>query len=293
MNINNWFYLIDKPVWISSFDIIRKLRKITNIKKMWHTWTLDPLASGLVLLAFWNYTKLIPYFEKDIKEYEFKINLNWTTPTFDLEYSPELISDILQEKYKKELKIEEIKEILKNKFSWKIFQIPPKYSAIKIWWKKALDMARNWEEFEMKKREVIIYNIEIISYNYPELFLKALVSAWTYIRSIANDLWYIIWTWWYITHLKRIKIGNIDFSYSQQIDNFDINKKLDIEELFKNKKMFYIDDNNILKDINNWKVIENIFSLDDKEEIFIKNKDWDITNILICKNWQIYPERKI
>lgn len=293
MNINNWFYLIDKPVWISSFDIIRKLRKITNIKKMWHTWTLDPLASGLVLLAFWNYTKLIPYFEKDIKEYEFKINLNWTTPTFDLEYSPELISDILQEKYKKELKIEEIKEILKNKFSWKIFQIPPKYSAIKIWWKKALDMARNWEEFEMKKREVIIYNIEIISYNYPELFLKALVSAWTYIRSIANDLWDIIWTWWYITHLKRIKIGNIDFSYSQQIDNFDINKKLDIEELFKNKKMFYIDDNNILKDINNWKVIENIFSLDDKEEIFIKNKDWDITNILICKNWHIYPERKI
>lgn len=136
MNTNNWFYLIDKPLWISSFDVIRKLRKITNIKKMWHTWTLDPLASGLLLLAFWNYTKLIPYFEKDIKEYEFKVKLDWTTPTFDMEYEPDLIQEDLQEKYKNELTIDKIDEVLKNNFLWKITQIPPKYSAIKIWWKK-------------------------------------------------------------------------------------------------------------------------------------------------------------
>lgn len=159
--------------------------------------------------------------------------------------------------------------------------------------KKALDMVRNWEEFEMKKREVVIYDIEILSYNYPELYLKASVSAWTYIRSIASDLWVLLWSWWYITYLRRTKIWKIDLTHSRQIEVFDINKKLDIKELFWNKKIFFINDDNILKDINNWKVIENIFSLQDWEECFIENNNSQITNILLCKDNKLYAIRKI
>ena len=73
----NRFYLIDKPLNVTSFDVIRILRKKLNIRKMWHTWTLDPLATGGLLIATWNYTKLIPYFDKDTKQYEFDINLDW------------------------------------------------------------------------------------------------------------------------------------------------------------------------------------------------------------------------
>lgn len=78
------FYLIDKPLEYTSFDILRVLRKKLNIKKMWHTGTLDPLATGGLLIAVWNYTKLIPYFEKDTKEYEFSLNFDGISDSYDL-----------------------------------------------------------------------------------------------------------------------------------------------------------------------------------------------------------------
>jgi len=81
MTINR-FYYIDKPIGLTSFDVLRQMRKKLNMKKMWHTGTLDPLATGGLLVAVWNYTKLIPYFEKDSKEYIFTVELNWVTPSF-------------------------------------------------------------------------------------------------------------------------------------------------------------------------------------------------------------------
>ena len=80
----NAFFLIDKSLNITSFDVIRILRKKLNIKKIWHTWTLDPLATGGLLIAVWNYTKLIPYFEKDSKTYEFEVSFDGETDSFDL-----------------------------------------------------------------------------------------------------------------------------------------------------------------------------------------------------------------
>jgi len=110
------FYLIDKPLWISSFDIIRKLRKKFQIKKMWHTWTLDPLATWLMLIATGNYTKLIPYLEKEFKEYEFVINLDWTTSSLDLAEKIEFISKQDQENFSKEITVEKIKKIINKYF---------------------------------------------------------------------------------------------------------------------------------------------------------------------------------
>jgi tRNA pseudouridine55 synthase len=258
---------------------------------MWHTWTLDPLATGLVLVAVWEYTKLIPYFEKDSKVYEFKISLNWTTPSFDSETEINFLSEDLQEKYKNELTLDKIEKILKEKFTWKIIQLPPKYSALKVWWKKALDMVRDWVDFELKEREVEIFSIEILSYNYPEVFLRASVSAWTYIRSIANDLWNILWTWWYITYLRRVWIWNLDLSLSQKLDDFDVKWYLDIEKLFWKNKFITMDEE-ILSKINNWLKVEKEISLE-KWDYFIKSDENIVTNI-VNYDWNLLiPKRKI
>lgn len=281
----NKFYLIDKPLGISSFDIIRNLRKKLNIKKIGHTGTLDPLATWGVILATWNYTKLIPYLEKDKKTYEFTISLDWITESFDLAEEIKFLDNNLREKYKKELTVEKIQEILKNHFTWEIIQVPPKYSALKINGQRAYKLARKWEEVEMKSRKITIFNIEIINFNYPELELKAEVSAGTYIRSIAADLWEILWTGWYITKLRRIKIGNLDLSKSIKLENFDLEnfETIDIKQLFSHMKFINLDEE-ILWKINNWLVVKindeklkNDFII--WEDMFVWN--WkDITNII-------------
>lgn len=286
----NNFYLIDKPLWITSFDILRTLKKKLNIKRMWHTWTLDPLASGLVLVAVGDYTKLIPFFEKDFKEYEFKVNLDWVTQSYDLEKEIVFLEKDLQEKYKKELSLEKIKEVLENNFTWKINQVPPKYSALKISWKKAVNMARNWEEFEMKSRIVEIFNIEIISYNYPELFLKAKVGAWTYVRSIAFDLWNILWTWWYVTYLRRTKIWNLDTLLSQKLDDFHESNFLNLELLFWKDKFINLEEN-ILNKVNNW--LKQKLDLDINEWIYLIKDQEKVTNIVNYEDKTLIPIRKI
>lgn len=295
MTINNkeikWFFLIDKPLNITSFDVLRDLRKKIHIKKMWHTWTLDPLASGLLLVAVWDYTKLIPYFEKDTKEYEFTIALDWTTETLDLEKEVNFISDEKKQYFKENLKVENISEILKTKFSWEIFQTPPKYSALKIWWQKALDLVRAWVEFELKQRKVNILNIEIISFNYPYLTLRAEVSAWTYIRSIAYDLWEILWTWGYITFLRRTKIGKLDMTFAQKLEDFKLENKLDDKILFWKENFITLKDENLVK-LDNW-LKQNIdLDIPDRENYFIQKGDF-ITNIVSKNGLEFTPLKKI
>lgn len=288
----NKFYLIDKPLNYSSFDIIRVLRKKLNIKKMWHTGTLDPLATGGLLVATWNYTKLIPYFEKDTKEYEFIINLDWTTESFDLWEEIKYLPSNEIEKYKKELSIENIQKVLDENFKWKITQIPPKYSALKINWKRACDLMREWKDVEIKSREVDIYDIEILSLNYPELSLKAKVSAGTYIRSIASDLGDILWTGWYITKLRRTKIWDLDISLWNDLEIIDLDTKdLDLKELFKNKSFITLE-SDILEKINNWLKVSWIFDYEIWKDLFVY--DWqNITNIVEYTWSELVAKRKI
>ena len=285
----NKFYLIDKPLNISSFDIIRVLRKKLNVRKIGHTWTLDPLATWGVILATWNYTKLIPYLEADKKTYEFTINLDWVTESFDLGEEVKFLSNDLQKKYKKELNIEKIKDILNSNFLWKIIQIPPKYSALKIDWRRAYNLARAWVDIKMKAREINIFNIEVLNFNYPKLELKAEVSAWTYIRSIAMDLWQILETGWYISKLRRTKIENLNINLWQNLDNFDENKFLDIKELFFNKNFISLE-LGILEKINNWLKVKGDFDFPLNENLFVINND-DITNIVFY-DWKFLIVKK-
>lgn len=276
--------LIDKPIWITSFDVLRKLRKVFSMKKLWHTGTLDPLATGLLLIAFWNYTKLIPYLEKAKKTYEFEISLDWSTPSFDKETEITFLSQEKIEYFKNTLTKDYINNILKNKFIWKISQIPPKYSAIKIGWKKALNMVRSWEEFEIKKREVSIYSIKILDFEYPKIYIEAEVSAWTYVRSIANDLWEILWTGWYITKLRRTKIDNLDLSLSKELESIELKDFLDEEILFDKNRFVKLDDK-ILKKLNNWLNVRWDFNLPKNIDLFVQNNDY-ITNV-VSFDWEI------
>ncbi len=287
----NKFYLIDKPIWISSFDIIRNLRKKLNIKKIWHTWTLDPLATWGVILAVWNYTKLIPYLEKDRKTYEFTVNIDWITDSFDLAEKIEYLDKKSQKKYKKEITKEKLEEILKNKFTWEITQIPPKYSALKINWQRAYKLAREWKEIVMKSRNITIFRIELLDYNYPKITLSAEVSAGTYIRSIAMELWEILGTGWYITELRRTKIWELDINLSQKLDYFDENNILDIKKLFKNKNFINLE-NNILEKINNWMSVFWDFNFPKFEDLFVF-KGKDIKNIVEFDWSKIIPKKKI
>ena len=231
----NAFFLIDKSLNITSFDVIRILRKKLNIKKIWHTWTLDPLATGGLLIAVWNYTKLIPYFEKDSKTYEFEVSFDGETDSFDLWTEVRFLDDKRKKYFQENLTKEKLENILKENFLWEITQIPPKYSALKINWKKALDKVRAGEDFDLVARKCTIFEIKLLDFSYPKAKILAKVSAGTYIRSIANDLWKIIWCWAYVTELRRTFIWDLDVKFSQDLENFDKEKKLDLKEIFKNK----------------------------------------------------------
>jgi len=287
----NRFYLIDKPLNVTSFDVIRILRKKLNTRKMWHTWTLDPLATGGLLIAVWNYTKLIPYFEKDTKEYEFSVRFDWVSESFDLWTEVEFISEENQKKAENSITKEKIEELLKKIFTWTIFQVPPKYSALKLWWKKALERIKAWESFEMKKREVTISSIELLDYKYPEASFRTTVSAGTYIRSIAFDLWELLWTWWYVTKLRRTKIWKLDIKLWQDLDNFDESKSLDLTELFKNKEFISLDEEVLVK-INNWLKIKWKFPYKIWEDLFVSIEN-EVTNIVYYDGEELKAKRKI
>ena len=186
---------------------------------------------------------------------------------------------------------EKLENILKENFLWEITQIPPKYSALKINWKKALDKVRAGEDFDLVARKCAIFEIKLLDFSYPKAKILAKVSAGTYIRSIANDLWKIIWCWAYVTELRRTFIWDLDVKFSQDLENFDKEKKLDLKEIFKNKNFETINEN-ILKKINNGLPVFWKFSFEKDSEIFAFDGE-NVTNIIFYDGEKLLPKRKI
>lgn len=197
------FLLIDKEKDWTSFDVCARLRKRLNIKKIGHTGTLDPFATGLLIVAIGKGTKLIPFFEKDQKTYEAEILLGKTSETLDTE------SEIIESFDGKKPTQEEIESILKSNFLGKIKQIPPKYSALKIGGKKMCDLARAGKEFEIKERETEIFSTQILEYEFPVLKIKIEVSAGFYVRSFARDLGTVLCGGGLCQNLRRTSIEAI------------------------------------------------------------------------------------
>jgi len=198
---------IDKPIKWTSFDVVNKIRfllkRYLGIKKIkvGHAGTLDPLATGLVIVCTGKFTKKIEEYQGMPKEYIAEISFGATTPTYDLESEPD-------EKYPFEHITKEMLLNALDRFTGEIEQTPPAYSAIKIKGRKAYELARNGDKVEMKSRKVTIYDIELLDYSLPVAKVKVKCSKGTYIRSLAYDIGKELKSGAYLSGLRRTQIGS-------------------------------------------------------------------------------------
>jgi tRNA pseudouridine55 synthase len=181
--------------------------------KVGHAGTLDPLATGVMILCTGKKTKLIESFQYQTKEYVATIKLGATTPSFDLE--TEIDAEYPTEHITEEL----VKETL-EKFVGEIQQIPPTYSAIKINGKRAYEYARKGDEVELKAKTLVIDEIELLDYNMPEIVVRVVCSKGTYIRALARDIGEALNSGGHLTALRRTRIGDIIVENCLQYDDF-------------------------------------------------------------------------
>jgi len=218
--------LIDKPLHWTSFDIVNKLRyailKKHNLRKfkVGHAGTLDPLATGLLIICVGKATKTIHTFQNQDKEYTGSFYIGATTPSYDLE------SEVDKTFPTDHITPELIHQTAK-KFIGKQKQIPPIFSAIKKNGRKLYEHARKGETVEIKARDVEIKEFEILSVNLPEIKFRVKVSKGTYIRSLAYDFGKALGSGAYLSSLRRTKIGDFDvinaISHQKWIDQVLIN----------------------------------------------------------------------
>jgi tRNA pseudouridine55 synthase len=210
----------DKPLDWTSFDVVNKVRwiicKKLKIKKLkvGHTGTLDPKATGLVIVCTGKTTKTIETLQLEEKEYFATLKLGATTPSFDLETQEDNIF------HTDHVTIDMIEQKLKG-FIGVIDQIPPIFSAIKVNGKRAFDFARGGKELELNARKIVIKEIEILEFDMPLLILRITCGKGTYIRSLARDLGECLGCGAYLTGLKRSRIGSNLIENAWSIENFE------------------------------------------------------------------------
>lgn len=211
--------LIDKPVGISSFGVIRKIRKILNIRKIGHGGTLDPFASGLMILGVNKGTKLLSQFLHADKTYIGEFYFGATSTTDDPE------GEISYTQNVQPFSQGELEKVLPE-FIGKILQTPPVYSALKIQGKRSCDRVRSGEdmteEMEKKTREVEIYSIKILGFDFPKVTLEVHCGGGTYIRSLARDLGEKMDTGAYLLNLRRTGIGEFTTEEAEKIEEATI-----------------------------------------------------------------------
>ena len=212
--------LIDKPAGISSFGVVARVRRYLSQKtgkkiKVGHTGTLDPFATGLLILLSSKATKLSNQFLKLDKWYEATLCLGRTSTTGD----PEGV--ITEMNVDRQPSYSDIEKILPD-FLGNIKQTVPIFSAVKINGKRAYQLARQGQKVEMPTREIEIYELEVLSYHFPELIIRTHVSSGTYIRTLGEDLGQALGVGAYLTALRRTKVGNFDLNNAKKLTDFDI-----------------------------------------------------------------------
>lgn len=203
--------LINKPYGWTSFDVVRKIRNKIRIKKVGHAGTLDPLATGLLILCIGKFTKRINEYMAQEKEYTGTFVLGATTPTYDLESEPENFSDY---SYITEEKLRETA----RQFTGIIDQVPPIHSAIKKDGKRVYELARRGETVELEPRKIQITEFEITHINFPEVHFRVVCSTGTYIRSLAHDFGKALGCGAYLGSLCRTRIGNFSIKDALTIE---------------------------------------------------------------------------
>ena len=205
--------LIDKPLHWTSFDVVRKIRSTLKIKKVGHAGTLDPLATGLLIVCTGKFTKKINEYMAQVKEYTGTFTLGATTPTYDKESAPENFAAF------QHITEDEIKNATK-KFLGEIQQYPPVYSAIKKDGVALYELARRGEEVELKARTITINEFEITDVALPIVSFRVLCGTGTYIRSLAHDMGQVLGCGAYLSELRRTKIGELNVDDAKTMEAF-------------------------------------------------------------------------
>ncbi len=201
----NKIFAVYKPKGVSSFAVIKQLRKSWGIKKIGHAGTLDPLAQGVLVVGVGREaTKKLSSEVTKEKEYIATIKLGEYSTTDDAEGEKNKINDYQPKK-------KEIKETL-SQFIGEIMQVPPNFSAIKIKGNRAYKMAREGKKIELKARLVLIKEIELLDYNYPFLKIRVITGPGVYIRSLARDIGQKLGIGAYLSELERIRVGEFKIS---------------------------------------------------------------------------------
>lgn len=215
--------IFDKEKGITSHDLVYKVRKKLGIKKVGHTGTLDPMATGVLVISIGKGTKTSDYILSSDKVYEAKIKLGVLTDSYDI------TGKILEEE-DVNFTEEEIKDTL-IKFTGKISQRPPIYSALKVKGKKLYEYAKEGKDVEIKKRDVEIYKIELLDFNGKDEFtILTKVSKGTYIRSLANDLGRSLGTFGTLTELRRTRSGSFKIEDAIKVSAFERSSLDEIKE---------------------------------------------------------------
>ena len=229
---------IYKPTGITSFDVVRIVRKISNVKKVGHAGTLDPEASGVLPVCIGKATKAIDYIMGDFKIYETELKLGVITDTYDKE------GKILKESEVNASEEEIIKAI--NSFVGEIKQVPPMYSALKVNGKKLYELARAGIEIEREARPIVIYQIDIREINIPYVRFRVKCSKGTYIRSLCYDIGELLNCGGMMWNLQRTATGQFHLEDTINIENLNaenISKHLmPIEKIFQGNTKITIDD---------------------------------------------------
>lgn len=213
----NGILLVDKPKNWTSFDVVAKvrgqLRRETGVKKIkvGHTGTLDPLATGLLVLVVGSYTKRVPELSKADKTYKVTMKLGETSTTGDEEGTKTKSSE------QRAVSDEELQAVL-DRFVGEIEQIPPAYSAIKINGQRAYKLARAGKEVVIEPRKVTIYEIADVAYKHPFVTYTTKVSSGTYIRTLVEDIGKTLGTGAYMSELRRNQVGVFDIADASDAD---------------------------------------------------------------------------
>jgi len=192
--------VVDKPVGLTSHDVVQIIRRGTGIRRAGHTGTLDPRASGVLVVLVGPAVRLSEFVSAADKRYQATLRLGTSTDTYDAE------GQVMRSSSVDDLSEEQFEETIK-KYVGEIEQVPPPYSAVKVKGRKAYEHARKGEEVELKPRKINVYNLEILEWAPPETVIDVYCSSGTYVRSLANDLGDDLGTGAYLIGLRRTKSG--------------------------------------------------------------------------------------
>ena len=228
----NGLLIINKPKGYTSHDVVNVLRKKLNTKKVGHTGTLDPNATGVLPILVGTATKISKYLVEHEKTYIATIELGKKTDTGDIE------GKIIEESNLRNIEKNEVEEAIKSFFGKQI-QIPPMYSSIKVNGKKLYEYAREGKTVEVKPREIEILDINLIEYENNEIKFNVRCSKGTYIRTLCEDIAKKLRTIGYMKELQRISVNEFNIENSillEELENINIVEKIiSIEEIFKDK----------------------------------------------------------